>query len=170
VPHDLGDDPRQRVVTATGVPSDELVLPGYPLGDLQPELWTEPPRPPRLARLRLRPDAGSVRDVRALLDRLIASWRLDGRIDEGGVKLAASELATNAFRHAEPGTVTVRYFAQGLRIEVDDTSPEAPTMRASEPDEAGGRGLRVVNALATNWGVEARPSGKRVWCEIGFRD
>jgi len=168
VPHDLGDDPRQRVARATGIAVSDLELPGYPLGDLQPELWDEPPRPPRLARLRLRPELGGVRDVRDLLTRLVASWRLDGRLDQDALKLAASELATNAVRHAEPTTVTVRYFAQGVRIEVDDASPESPTMRTSAPNEVGGRGLRVVETVASHWGVETRPVGKRVWCEIDF--
>ncbi|HVT76365.1 MAG TPA: ATP-binding protein [Acidimicrobiales bacterium] len=169
VPDDLGADPRQRVADATGIPVDDLDLPGYPLGDAQPELWGEPPRPPRLARLALR-DASSAREVRSLLDRLIASWRLTDRVDENDVKLAASELATNALRHSgEPETATVRYLGGGVRIEVDDGSRTHPEMREAVPDDFGGRGLHVVDAVSSAWGVESRTSGKRVWCEISLR-
>ncbi len=170
IPEDLGADPRQRVADAIGIAVDDLDLPGYPLGDAQPELWAEPPRPPRLARLALR-DASSARDVRSLLDRLIASWRLTDRVDENDVKLAASELATNAVRHSrEPETATVRYLGDGVRIEVDDGSHTHPEMRDAAADDFGGRGLHVVDAVASAWGVESRPSGKRVWCEIALRN
>jgi anti-sigma regulatory factor (Ser/Thr protein kinase) len=170
VPGDVGADPRQSVADAIGVDVRDLDLPGYPLGDQQPELWAAPPRPPRLARLRLRPDAKSVREVRELLDRLIASWRLTDRLDDEGLKLAASELATNALVHAgDPETATVRFFGQGVRIEVDDGSSAVPRMAPFSGDQPGGRGLRVVDSIASSWGVESRPSGKRVWCEINLR-
>jgi anti-sigma regulatory factor (Ser/Thr protein kinase) len=167
VPSELGPDPHQRVADAIGVPAEDLDLPGYPLGDLQPELWAEPPRPPRLARLEIR-DATSVRQIRSLLDRLIASWRLSDRLVEHDIKLAASELATNAVIHSgKPETATVRLYGQGIRIEVDDRSAALPMLRDA-PDALGGRGLRVVDAVASSWGVETRPVGKRVWCEISL--
>jgi hypothetical protein len=31
---------------------------------------------------------------------------------------------------------------------------------------ASGRGLRLVDALATNWGVETSREGKIVWAEL----
>lgn len=164
VPHDLGDDPKRRVAEAIGVPHQDLDLPGYPLGDLQPELWHEPPPPPRLARLSLGRDPAGPRVVRQLLDRLLASWRLEGRVDDDGLRLAASELATNAVRHAEPLAATIRYLGSSVRIEVDDASPVLPAFR--EPDETGGRGLPLVDSVAAAWGTERHPDGKRVWCEV----
>ena len=170
VPHDLGVDPRERVSIATGVAVDELQLPGYPMGDLQPELWAEPPRPPRVARLRMASGQQSVRDVRQLLDRLIASWRLSERIDEDGLKLAASELATNAVAHGGgPEAATVRYLGEIVRVEVDDHSVDRPEPRVSDDDEIGGRGLHIVGAVSQAWGVELRPVGKRVWCEVAVK-
>ena len=164
VPHDLGDDPKRRVAEAIGVPHEGLDLPDYPLGDLQPELWHEPPPPPRLARLSLGRDPAGPRAVRQLLDRLLASWRLQGRVDEDGLRLAASELATNAVRHAEPLAATIRYLGSSVRFEVDDASPVLPAFR--EPDETGGRGLPLVDSVAAAWGTERHPDGKRVWCEV----
>ncbi len=168
VPHELGADPKQRVADATGVPLDDVSLPGHPLGDLQPELWLEPPPPPRLARLRLAPDLSSPRAVRQLLDRLLASWRLDGRIDDDNVKLVASELATNAVLHAgSPQAATIRYLGAAVRIEIDDQSPVLPSFR--EADDRGGRGLPLVDAVSSAWGAHRRPEGKRVWCEVPVR-
>lgn len=46
VPDDNGDDPLGRMTRATGLPAEELNLPGYPLGDVQPDLWRDPPEPP----------------------------------------------------------------------------------------------------------------------------
>jgi anti-sigma regulatory factor (Ser/Thr protein kinase) len=167
VPNDLGDDPRQRVADATGVAVDELDLPGYPLGDVQPELWNQPPQPPRMARLRLRPDPADVRTIRDLLDRLLASWRLDGRVEDGDLKLAASELAANAILHAQsPERATVSYLGNVIRVEVEDRSGAMPERREQRPDAISGRGLHLVDTLSERWGVTPRPVGKSVWCEL----
>jgi len=168
VPGDLGTQPLDRVAMATGIPADEVQSPGYPLGDLQPDLWRQPPHPPRLARLRLSADRSSVGAVRSLLDRLLASWRLDERIDPDDVKLVATELAANAVVHSSaPGTVTVRYRSGVVRIEVTDQSPHQPVQRTATPDAEGGRGLQLIQAIGSAWGTDAvENGGKRVWCEL----
>ena len=167
VPQDATENSLARVAAATGVAEDELVLPGYPLGDLQPELWHLPPLPPRLARLRLDDDTSSLRSVRSLIDRLLASWRLLDRVDDDSVKLLASELAANAVVHAgSPETVTVKYLGDVVRVEVDDRSPSVPTLAQADDEDISGRGLLIVDALAESWGVDKRPPGKRVWCEV----
>lgn len=167
VPSELGAEPLQRVAAATGIPVDEVRSPGYPLGDLQPDLWKHPPRPPRLARLRLSPDRGSVAAVRSLLDRLLASWRLDGRLDPDDVKLVATELAANAVVHTDaPEAVLVRYLGDVVQIEVRDGSPDQPQRRAAPVDALSGRGLNLVEALGAAWGTEQVSGGKRVWCDL----
>jgi hypothetical protein len=167
VPTELGEHPIERVADATGIPTDEIELPGYPLGDLQPDLWREPPRPPRLARLRLDPDLSGVSAVRSLLERLLASWRLDGRIDDGDLKLVATELASNAVTHTTaPDAVTVRYLGPVVRVEVTDGSSALPRPRTADIDDVRGRGLRLVDAIGSSWGVETLGDRKRVWCEL----
>lgn len=167
VPAELGSEPLHRVGAATGIPVNEIESPGYPLGDRQPDLWKHPPQPPRLARLRLYPDRGSVAAVRSLLDRLLASWRLDDRIDPDDVKLVASELAANAVVHtASPEAVSVRYLGDVVRIEVSDRSPELPQPRSAPLDATGGRGLRLVETLGSAWGIEQKGPGKTVWCDL----
>lgn len=149
---------------------EKVVSPGYPLGDLQPDLWKEPPPPPRAARLRLSQDRSSVSGVRSLLDRLLGSWRLDGRIDDGDLKLVATELAANAVVHTGvPDTITIRYLGDRIRIEVRDRSADQPAPREAGAGSESGRGMHLVGALSENWGVESIGGGKQVWCELGVR-
>jgi hypothetical protein len=52
-----------------------------------------------------------------------------------------------------------------LRAEVRDGSAVNPLPR--EPDEHGGRGVLILDALASRWGVFGHPgAGKTVWFEL----
>lgn len=167
VPEASGEEAITRVEAATGIPREELQLPGYPLGDEQRDLWRQPPAPPREARLRLAPHAADIAVVRRLLRRLLASWRLESLVDEGDVELLATETATNAMRHAgTDATVVVRYLGDRVRVEVGDGSTEVPQLRRAAADELGGRGLSLVDALSARWGVVRTVGGKRVWFEV----
>jgi hypothetical protein len=60
-----------------------------------------------------------------------------------------------------------------LRIEVTDPRGECPPLRPAGSTPApgnvadGGRGLLLVETLATRWGWQPYlPSGKTVWCEL----
>ena len=79
-----------------------------------------------------------------------------------------SELATNCVLHAHTAfLVAVRMLPDGaLRLEVTDEVAAAPHLRHYGVDATTGRGIRVVAGLARNWGVEVRPAGKVVWCEM----
>lgn len=170
VPGSSGDDAMERLEAATGVPRDQVQLPGYPLGDLQPDLWHRPPSPPREARLRLRPEAAEIAEVRRLLRRLLASWRLEPLLEDGDVELLATETATNAVRHAgTTATVIVRYLGDQVRVEVGDGSSALPQLRNPRPEETGGRGLSLVETLSSRWGVTRTVGGKRVWFEVSTK-
>ncbi|HEV3496629.1 MAG TPA: ATP-binding protein, partial [Actinomycetes bacterium] len=170
VPDSSGEAATERLEAATGLPRDQLQLPGYPLGDLQPDLWQHPPTPPRQARLRLRPEAAEIVEVRRLLRRLLASWRLEALLEEGDVELLATETATNAMRHAgTEATVIVRYLGDRVRVEVGDGSTVLPHVRTPGFDETGGRGLALVETLSSGWGVTRTVGGKRVWFEVGAK-
>ena len=83
------------------------------------------------------------------------------------VALLVSEVATNALVHGN-GDVQVRVVSQPalLRVEVSDESPRLPVPRAAGPLEEGGRGLALVETLASSWGVRPEGSGKVVWFEL----
>lgn len=86
------------------------------------------------------------------------------------VDLLATELVANAVRHAELGpdqqiTLAARFVSDFIRVEVHDPGP------GFDPDRARhgkGFGLRMVDKLASRWGVE-RESGTRVWFEVDRR-
>jgi anti-sigma regulatory factor (Ser/Thr protein kinase) len=87
--------------------------------------------------------------------------------------LLVSELVTNAVRYGEPEIVLhVRHDPPGIGVSVHDAGPELPQLTDTPPDPAkqGGRGLRIVDALAQRWGVSRtrRQPGKTVWFELGL--
>ncbi len=87
------------------------------------------------------------------------------------VALMVSELATNAVRHG--GTafeVRVERTSEELCVEVADSGQGLPTVRQALPRDSSGRGLRIIESLADNWGV--RPAndgpGKTVWFTLSL--
>lgn len=88
------------------------------------------------------------------------------------LRLAVSELATNAVIHARtPFTVrVVRHGGGGtVRVSVTDHSTDLPVRQERRPDAAGGRGIAIVEHLASEWGVESSDGGKTVWFEVTAR-
>ncbi len=85
-------------------------------------------------------------------------------VDRDGVALLVSELATNALLHGR-GEVRLRVLPVdgGVRVEVHDASRTLPSLRHPRPDEEGGRGIALVDTLATTWGADACDDGKTVW-------
>ena len=79
--------------------------------------------------------------------------------------LCASELVTNAIRYGqgEDFRIDVEVAGPGVRVAVHDHNPVVPHPRAALPAEEGGRGMHLVDSLATTWGSEATATGKVVW-------
>src|SRR4051812_37426069 len=82
--------------------------------------------------------------------------------------LAAAELLANAVQHGSPPVaVQVSGDADRIRIEVQDGSRRPPVRPSSSGTNMTGRGIAMVDALATRWGVDPRPEGgKSVWAEF----
>jgi anti-sigma regulatory factor (Ser/Thr protein kinase) len=99
--------------------------------------------------------------VTSLLNDLSEDVRLD-------VLLVCTELASNAYEHAEgPRVVRVERLADFVRVEVDDGTPaELPHIGESRLGDSRGRGLMLVAQLSRCWGTRETPSGKTVWAEI----
>jgi len=88
------------------------------------------------------------------------------------VTAVAAELIGNAVRHAAPlpgDVVRVDWCVRDGAVEIrvtDGGSELAPQVREVDPESVNGRGLTIVAALASNWGVEHDGSGQCVWAEL----
>ena len=82
--------------------------------------------------------------------------------------LLTSELVTNAVLYTA-GTINVDVDLDltAVRVEVADASAVRPAPQDAGPEDASGRGLHLVEAMARAWGVEQeRDDGKVVWFEL----
>ena len=79
--------------------------------------------------------------------------------------LVVSELVTNVVRHAHTDIhLHAEWNAVTLRVEVRDGSSVLPAIADLEDEH--GQGLRLVQQLASAWGVEQRDDGKAVWFTV----
>ena len=119
--------------------------------------------------LTLGPGPRSVHDARRWVVRTCSDIGRDDLIE--CAELGVSELVTNALLHGEPPiTVRVRGTVEHPRIDVRDSSLEAPVLPTPVPleDHNGllltyGRGLTLVARSADAWGAEIEDDGKIVW-------
>lgn len=119
--------------------------------------------------LRLEAVAGSVAESRHwVVTRLGALGASEAAAHVA--ELLTSELVTNAVRHGPTaGVITVRAASEGgaIRITVSDESPMSPVLCEPDPEDLGGRGLLLVDALASEWGVQMHDgAGKSVWLRL----
>lgn len=79
-----------------------------------------------------------------------------------------SELVTNAVLHgrSNPRLAVGAATGGGLYVGVGDDDTRHPVVPDHDAQSLGGRGLHLVRALATRWGVRPDPPGKIVWFEL----
>jgi len=107
-------------------------------------------------------EPGSPRQVRRLFARRFSNWT---RLDD--LLLCLSEVLTNAVLHAgAPIRVVATRLNAAIRVEVSDGSIVPPVVRAVEGLVPTGRGLHLVDRLASGWGFEISAYGKTVWFEM----
>ena len=96
-------------------------------------------------------------------------------LDLGGLRddaeLLTSELVANVILHAHTEfEVRVCAISSGVRLEVDDGSSTLPSPGTLHDQAGSGRGLMLVQLLASRWGAERRgDGGKTVWFELSTR-
>ncbi|MEV0911391.1 SpoIIE family protein phosphatase [Streptomyces hokutonensis] len=117
-------------------------------------------------------DSEALTEARHMIRAAVRAWGGRDRADE--VELVADELITNALMHTEGSAIVTLRVLNGpdrrLRVEVEDSSSALPRRREAGEDGVSGRGLLLVDLLTDVWGVEARGSGKCVWCEFVVPD
>jgi anti-sigma regulatory factor (Ser/Thr protein kinase) len=108
--------------------------------------------------------------ARAAVREVASEAGVDREVAEVAV-LLASELVTNAVVHGRvPIAVDAVADARAVRVEVHDAGSGIAAPRRPASDAISGRGLAIVDALATRWRAEPVPGdGKRVWFELDLR-
>jgi anti-sigma regulatory factor (Ser/Thr protein kinase) len=81
--------------------------------------------------------------------------------------LLTSELVTNAVVHAGGKSMLRAGLVGGnLRVELSDANGMVPELNEVDPARVGGRGLHLVDDVASRWGITSRPRGKTIWFEL----
>ena len=119
--------------------------------------------------LRLRSAAGSPKQAREwIAGELTRVLPTDTAVAAvvGDAQLVVTELVTNSIKAGSPTVaVTAQLHRDELDLAVYDTAAGTPTVSHPDADSPEGRGLLIVEALCTKWGVrDARDDGgKAVW-------
>jgi anti-sigma regulatory factor (Ser/Thr protein kinase) len=110
-----------------------------------------------------------IRAARGFVAATLVAWPAT----QEAALLLVSEVFTNAILHsasgAEGGSVEVRYALhdQELYVEVADAGGAAhPSRHGDYPEGVSGRGLALVEALASSWGVDDHQAGRVVWFRL----
>ena len=112
--------------------------------------------------LLLPPEARSSSMSRRFVEHALTRWQL-GALSDVAV-LLTSELVTNAIVHAQTEVVVTitRDDARTITVAVSDSSCSAPRLQRHSDDAATGRGLGILDALASSWDVVSGTHGKTV--------
>lgn len=88
---------------------------------------------------------------------------------EDAALLCVTELVANVSVHTRSRRCVIRVIdhLHDIEIEVGDENDELPKLAPLPPEADHGRGLRIIDALAGEWGVRRRPDhGKSVWLRL----
>lgn len=115
----------------------------------------------------LTPHPTSVASARRFVRDVLMSRQVPDRVVDT-VELLTSEVVTNAIIHGRSGPqLAVEIGEHVIRVAVHDLSPEIPVRQFDRIDGVSGRGVVIVEELASAWGVERTQSGaKHVWFEV----
>ena len=113
----------------------------------------------------LAPEPASARAAREMVGDACTDWGAEAQIPTAA--LVTSELVSNAVVHA--GTLMEVSFSRcggQLRLAVRDDNPRAPAPSVVGSEDSHGRGLLLIAALCTSWGVVPTSTGKVVWAVL----
>lgn len=106
----------------------------------------------------LPPEPDSPTEARLFTRRLLRSWRVAPSVIEDA-ELLVTEVVTNSVIHARtPVNVVISRAAGEIRFAVSDRGPGGIEMRAPAPRASTGRGMFLVDRLASGWSA-ARDAG-----------
>ncbi len=106
------------------------------------------------------------RFARAALLDLVGSGVADSILADD-VELIVSELVTNSVRAESPTVLVALSVTEAkLLVSVEDEAAGWPEQREAGIHDTGGRGLPLVSAISSSWGVRMLETGKTVWAEF----
>jgi len=111
----------------------------------------------------------SAGEARQLTSHAVNEWGL-AAVEETTL-LLVTELISNGVRHAKT-TLTLVLAFDGVRlyVGVSDHDHRSPVLVEGSDRSHHGWGLRLISALASDWGTRASPDGKTVWFDLRIDD
>ena len=169
--------PESKIVVFSGADShDEWVrghVDGYvgkdsELAHLVDLLTTLGSRPDEERVLELPRSLVSASRARRFVADTLDAWGISAVRD--AALLVTSELAANALTHAESAfRLQLSRTSGAVRIDVVDHGAGSPEPQPESMSEEHGRGLLLIDAMATAWGIDdVDGNGKAVWAEISL--
>lgn len=115
-------------------------------------------------------ELASVTAGRHFVRDVLNAWHLPRLVDDA--QLATSELVANAVRHAGTDLRLSVSLDDGVVIAIEDSRPEIrhPVLANPGSMAESGRGLHIVAAVSSDWGIRATPNGKAVWFALLLPD
>lgn len=120
------------------------------------------------ARRTFPPVPASAGEARRFVAEVVADAELGPAF---AVSMLVSELVANVVLHAAtPAEVVVRAGDGRVRVEVGDTNAMMPVQKHYSSMSRTGRGLLLVERMASDWGADRTDNGgKVVWFELDGR-
>jgi anti-sigma regulatory factor (Ser/Thr protein kinase) len=139
----------------------------HPPDDVTLLLAQIPDAPLASAAIMLRPEPQAVAAGRRFVQRTLTEWGQPGHVDNA--YLLVSEILTNAVHHARTAIgLRVYHTTREIVAEITDDSTHPPRRLLPQPDDENGRGLMLVEAVASDWGSRTAETGKAVWFTLAI--
>jgi hypothetical protein len=117
--------------------------------------------------LSLEPLVGAARRAREMITEACDRWECPDLA--GSACIVVTEMVNNVVAHARTQmNVLLALRGAGLSVAVRDESPTAPSFTgAPAPTSYGGRGMLLIDSVASRWGNLVLSHGKVVWAVLG---
>jgi hypothetical protein len=117
--------------------------------------------------LRLEPQIGAARRVRELVTDACARWGMPELAPSACI--VATEMVNNVVAHARTSLVVLLAVrGDGMCVAVRDRSGTVPRFTGGPvaPTAYGGRGMLLIDSVASHWGSLVLADGKVVWAVL----
>ncbi|MEC3995136.1 ATP-binding protein [Actinacidiphila sp. DG2A-62] len=110
-------------------------------------------------------DGRWVGSLRRIVAAKLTTWGMSGEPVQDA-QLIVSELVTNALRYGEAAEIAFRLIltTKTITLAVNGGTSYRPRAVESDTDSENGRGLFIVAALASSWGIG--DDGTTTWCTL----